>query len=332
MQKTGSTHQSWNVLSVLALAFAVWCGVGPARAETYPSKPVRLVVPFPAGGGGDTLARTIVGRLSRALGQAVVVENRPGAGGNIGAEAVAKSAPDGYTLLYGTNGTHAINPSLYREVHFDPAKDFAPVSRMSEIALMLVVNPAVPANSTSELLRYLKANPGKVNFGSAGNGTTSHLAGELFQTMTGVEIVHMPFRGGGPAMVDLLAGRVSMMIEIMANVSANVKAGKLRGLAVSTHSRFPSGPEIPTMAESGVPGFELSAWDAIFAPVGTPKPIVDRLNAAVRETLADPQVREALLSKGATAAPTTPEQLGKYVVTEREKWAKIVKKSGATID
>ncbi len=317
-----------GALALLALGALL---ATPASAE-YPDRPVKLVVPFPAGGGADNLARMIMPRVAQALGVAIVIENKPGAGGNVGAEFVARAAPDGYTLLYGTNGTHAINETLYGNLRFDPVADFAPVSRMTLIAAMLIVNPDVPANSVGELIRYAKANPGKLNFASAGNGTTSHLAGELFKTMAGIDIVHVPYRGGAAAATDLMAGQVQMMIDVMPNAYPLAKGGKVRGLAVSTARRFPGAPELPTIAESGVPGFDVSAWDGIFAPAGTPPAIVDKLNAAIRQALDEPELREQLIAHGAVAVAGSPEDLARHVVAEKAKWAKIIRASGAKVD
>jgi tripartite-type tricarboxylate transporter receptor subunit TctC len=304
---------------------------GLATAE-YPDRPIKLVVPFPAGGGADNLARMIMPRVAQALGVAIVIDNRPGAGGNVGAEIVARAAPDGYTLLYGTNGTHAINQTLYGNLRFDPVADFAPVSRMTLIGAMLIVNPEVPATSVAELIRYAKANPGKLNFASAGNGTTSHLAGELFRSMAGIDIVHVPYRGGAAAAIDLVGGQVQLMIDVMPNAYPLAKGGKVRGLAVTTARRFPGAPEIPTIAESGVAGFDVSAWDGIFAPAGTPGPVIERLNAAIRQALDERELRELLLSHGAVAVAASPDDLARHVVAESEKWAKVVRASGAKID
>ncbi len=306
--------------------------LGAAVAQGYPERPVHLIVPFPPGGGADILARTVAPRLGQALGKPIVIENKPGAGGNVGAEYVAKAAPDGYTLLYGTNGTHGINASLYRNLRFDPIKDFIPVSRMTTIAAMLIVNPQFPPTTVEELIRYAKANPGKVNFASAGNGTTSHLAGELFKTMAGIDIVHVPYRGGAAAVTDLMAGQVQMMIDVMPNALPLARDGRARGIAVSTATRYPGAPEFPTIAESGLPGFEASAWDGIFVPAGTPAPIVARLNAAVREAVEDPQVAEALKARGAQPMPTSPEAFARHVADSSEKWARAVRASGARID
>ena len=318
---------------VAALVLTILAVVSPLRAAAdYPDKPVRLVVPFPPGGGADNLARLIMPRVAQALGKPIIIDNKPGAGGNIGAEYVAHAAPDGYTLLYGTNGTHAINASLYRDLRFDPINDFAPVSRMTEIAAMLIVNPEVPAKSVDELIRYAKAHPGKVNFASAGNGTTSHLAGELFKTMAGIDIQHVPYRGGALAVADLLGGHVQMMIDVMPNAYPLAKEGRVRGLAVSTAQRFPGAPEYPTIAESGLPGFEASAWDGIFVPAGTPGPIIAKLNAAIRTALDDPDLAEALRSNGARPVPSTPEEFARHIAESSKKWATIVRASSAKVD
>jgi len=307
--------------------------VAPAMADEYPDRPIHLVVPFPAGGGADTLARMIMPKVSEALGGAtIVIENKPGAGGNIGAEHVAHSAPDGYTLFYGTNGTHAINQSLYRSLPFDPVKDFAPVSRMTQIAAMLFVNNDFPVASVGELIKYAKANPGKVNFASAGNGTTSHLAGVLFRTMAGINIVHVPYRGGAAAAVGVIAGQVQMMIDVMPNAYPLVQGGKVRGIAVSTAHRFPSAPEYPTIAESGLPGYDVSAWDGVFAPAGTPAPIVDKLNHAIRQALEDKELKAALLARGAQTVAGTPDAFVRHIAAEAKKWAQVVRESGAKID
>lgn len=303
-----------------------------ALAQTYPDKPIRLIVPFAPGGGGDTLARSVSMAASEALGQQVVVDNKPGAGGNVGSELAARAPADGYTILYGTNGTHAINHALYSRTGFDAIKDFEPVSRLTRIAGIVVVTNTMPVNSVKELLDYVRANPGKVNFGSAGNGTTSHVAGEMFKQDANVDIVHIPYRGNGPAMVDLTAGQVQMMIDVMPAAYPHVKSGNIRALAVTTSTRVGSVPELPTLAEAGVPNFDMSAWDGIWAPAGTPRPIVDRLNAAFNKALESAAVRERLVTMGAEPVGGKPEDLGRHVASELARWAEVVKKSGARID
>jgi len=298
----------------------------------YPDRPVVVVVPFPPGGGGDTLARTVMPRVAQELGQPIVIENKPGAGGNIGSAGVARATPDGYVLLYGTNGTHAINQTLYRKPGFDAEKEFAPVSRLTEIPAVLVVNPSLlPVKSAPELIAYLKANPGKVGFASAGNGTTSHLAGTMFGTLAGVDIQHVPYKGGAQAITDVMGGQVAMMIDVMPNVYPHIKSGKVRALAISTVARSPAAPDLPTIAEA-VPGFEVTAWDAVFAPPGTPKAIVERLNAAVRKALDDPAIKETLLARGTVTVAGTPDDLARFVTSENARWGKVVKQIGAQVD
>ena len=328
-----SSPSARTFAALLSIAAAAFASAPTSHAQsTYPERPVRLVVPFPAGGGADNLARAIAPRAAQLLGQPIVIDNRPGAGGNIGAAEVARAAPDGYTLLHGTNGTHGINQALYAKPGFDPIKDFTPIARWTMLPLMVVVHPSVPANNVTELIAYLKANPNKVSFGSAGNGTTSHLAGTMFRNLTGTDIVHVPYKGGGPALAGLLAGDVQLMVELMVSVYPNAKAGKIRGLGVTTKQRVPTAPELPTLDESGVPGFDLAATDGVYAPAGTPRAIVDKLNAAFRGALEDAQVRENLASRGAFGVPGTPEDLAQHVAREYPMWVKLVKDSGAKVD
>lgn len=318
--------------AAIALFVAVAFIAPQAAAASYPDKPIRIVVPFPPGGGGDTLARMVLNKIADQQGWTVVIDNRAGAGGNIGTAMAAKAAPDGYTLAYGTNGTHAINHTLYKNPGFDPVKDFEPISRFTQIALLVVTNPAIPAKSAKELIAYLKANPGKVNVASAGNGTTSHLAQEMFKLATGVTYQHVPYRGGGPAKVDLMSGQVQMMIEIMPSVFGLAQEGKLNGLAVTTAKRWPLAPNIPTLAEAALPGFEVTAWDGLWAPKGTPKDVIATWNAAAKKALSDPGLRDALLKAGADPAPTTPEEFGQFVASEIPRWGKAVEQSGAKIE
>lgn len=322
-------HRSFACAFILLGIFAI---ATPALAAEFPDKPIRLVVPFPPGGGADNLARAIAPKASQFIGQAIVIDNKPGAGGNIGAAEVARAVPDGYTLLHGTNGTHGINQALYAKTGFDPFKDFVPIARFTVIPAMLVVHPSIPATNVRELVAYLKANPNKVSFGSSGNGTTSHLAGVLFQNLTGTDIVHVPYKGGGPALTGLLAGDVQMMVELMVSVYPHAKAGKIRGLAVTTKQRVATAPELPTLDESGVAGFELAASDGVYAPAGTPKAIVDRLNAAFRHALEDRDVRDNLAARGAFAMPGSSDDLAQHVAREYPLWIKLVKDSGARVD
>jgi tripartite-type tricarboxylate transporter receptor subunit TctC len=301
-------------------------------ADVYPSKPIRIVAPFPPGGPADILSRTIGQKLSQSWGQPVVIDNRPGAGGNIGADVAAKSAPDGYTLLMGFVGTHAINPSLYAKMPFDNVKDFEPVARVALVTIVLVVNPSVPAHSLKELIALAKSKPGELTFGSPGHGTPQHLAGEMFNTMAGVKMLHVPYKGAVPALSDLLGGQVSLIFSSMPPALPLVKAGKLRALGVTSTTRSPAAPEIPTLAESGLPGYVVSNWYGILAPRGTPKEIVAKLNAEIVRILNMPDVKESLAVQGAEPFTSTPEQFAAYIKEETEKWAKIVKYSGVQLE
>jgi len=322
-----------RVLSV-ATVFACVAAAGNAlcQAPAYPAKPIRLVVPFPPGGATDILARDVAQKLTEAWGQSVVVDNRPGAGGNIGAELVAHASPDGYTLLMGTVGTHAINASLYAKMPYDHIRDFAPVILVAGVPNVLVVNPALPVNSVAELIAYAKANPGKLNFASSGNGTSIHLSGELFKVMAGVQMTHVPYKGSAPAVQDLISGQVQLMFDNLPPSLPQIKAGKLRALAVTSATRAPALPDVPTMAEAGLPGFEASSWFGVLAPAGTPPAIVAKLNAEIAKWLATPEAKERLSKQGANAAGGSPEDFVKHIAAETAKWAKVVKDSGAKID
>jgi tripartite-type tricarboxylate transporter receptor subunit TctC len=303
-----------------------------AAEQGYPSKPIRLVVPFPAGGPLDAVARAIGQKLSIAWGQPVIIDNRPGAGGNIGADLVAKSAPDGYTILEGALSTHAVNVSLYSKMPYDPIKDFAPITLVAVTPNVLVVNPSVPANSVAELIRYAKANPGKLAFGSGSNGSAGHLAGELFKTEAHVDMVHVPYKGGAPAMQDLLGGQIQLMFDNLANSMPQVRAGKLKALAVTTAKRSPLVPDLPTLAEAGLPGFDIYTWWGFMAPAGTPKEIIAKWNAEVTRILNTPEMQASFAQQGAEPAPTTPEQFTALIQGEIPKYAKIIKMSGAKVD
>ena len=302
-----------------------------AAAQPYPAKPVRIIVNFPAGGIADLYARIIGGKVQEAWGQPVVVENRTGAGGNIGADAVAKSAPDGYTLNMSAIGPHAINVSLFARMPFDPVKDFAPVAHVLDAEGLLVVHPSLPINSVSELFVYARANPGKLTFASAGMGTASHLAGELFKSMAKVEMTHVPYKGNVPAITDLLAGQTSLLFATMPTVLPHARAGKLRALATVGSARAAATPELPTVGES-LRGFEVSNWIALFAPAGTPPEIVTRWNAEVNRIMQSPEIQARLPNEGARFVPNTPEQFAAFVKSEIAKWAPVVKASGARVD
>ncbi|HXZ55098.1 MAG TPA: tripartite tricarboxylate transporter substrate binding protein [Burkholderiales bacterium] len=303
-----------------------------ASAQTYPNHPIRLVVPFPPGGTTDILAREVGERLTATLGQPVVIDNRAGAGGNIGADIVAKAPPDGYTLLMATVGTHAINASLYRKLPYDHIKDFAPVVLVAGVPNVLVVTPSLPVHSVAELIRLAKEKPGQLNFASSGNGTSIHLSGELFKTMAGVDMTHVPYKGSAFALTDLMAGQVQLMFDNLPSSLPHIKAGKLRAIAVTSSQRAPALPDVPTIAESGLPGFEASAWFGIVAPAGTPAAIVSRINADVNQWLRSPEAADKLLAQGAIAAGGTPEQFVAHIRAETDKWARVVKASGAKVD
>jgi tripartite-type tricarboxylate transporter receptor subunit TctC len=303
-----------------------------AAEQAYPSKPIRLVVPFPAGGSLDVVARAIGQKLTEAWGQPVVIDNRPGAGGNIGADLVAKSAPDGYTILEGALSTHAVNVSLYAKMPYDPIKDFAPITLVAVTPNVLVLNASYPVNSVPELLAYARANPGKLSFGSGSNGSAGHLAGELFKTEAGVDMVHIPYKGGAPALQALLAGDTQLMFDNLANSAAQIKAGKLKALAVTTAKRSSLMPELPTLSETGLPGFDIYTWWGFMAPAGTPKEIVAKWNAEVTRILNSPEMKAFFAQQGAEPAPDSPEQFAALIRSEISKYAKIVKQSGAKVD
>ena len=320
-------------MRIAAVLFVIFAAALPAAApaQQYPSKPVRVVVAFPAGGIADIYARIISARVGETWGQPVVVENRTGAGGNIAAEHVARSAPDGYTLLMGSIGTHAVNVSLFAKLPFDPVKDFAPVAHVLEAEGLLVVHPSVPINSVAELIAHARASPGKLTFASAGMGTASHLAGELFRSMAKVEMTHVPYKGNVPAITDLLAGQTSLLFATMPTVLPHARAGKLRALATIGSARAAATPELPIVGES-LRGFEVSNWIALFAPAGTPPDIVTRWNAEVNRIMQSPEIQARLPNEGARFVPNTPEQFAAFVKSEIAKWAPVVKASGARVD
>ncbi|MBY4898412.1 tripartite tricarboxylate transporter substrate binding protein [Cupriavidus sp. AU9028] len=334
MKYTNSTQARRRLLAAGVALAATFAGIsGSAMAQgTYPTKPITMIVPFSAGGTTDILARIVSLQLGKALGQPVVVDNRPGAGGNIGASLAAKAGGDGYTLFMGTIGTHAINQSLYSKLPYDPVKDFAPITRIAMVPNLVVVNPQVPVKTVKELIAYVKANPDKLSYGSSGSGSSMHLSGELFNSMTGLKIQHIPYKGSAPAVNDLLGNQIGLMFDNLPSSHQHVKAGKLRPLAVTSAKRSPALPDVPTVAEAGVPGYEATSWFALYATGGTPKAIVDRLNAEVVKILAMPEVQKQMAGQGAEPHPEKPEQLAAFMKAEATKWAKVVKDSGATVD
>ncbi|HYT16407.1 MAG TPA: tripartite tricarboxylate transporter substrate binding protein [Burkholderiales bacterium] len=307
-------------LSLLCLLIA-----SAVPADEYPSKPIRLIVPFAAGGGNDNVARLVGKRLAEGLGQQVVIDNRPGAGGVLGAELAAKSAPDGYTLFLGGVGSHAINPSLHDHLPYDPVRDFDPIALLASAPLILVVHPSVPAHSIREFVALARSKPGQFNYASNGNGSSSHLAAMMFDAMAGVEMVHVPYKGLSPALTDLLSGRVQLMFSSVVAILPHIKAGKLRGLAVTGNKRLSLMPDLPTIAESGLAGYETSSWYGVLAPAGTSREIVLRLNSEIVKALDQPEVRSGLLAEGAEPVGGTPEQFAAHIRSEMERLGKLVK-------
>jgi tripartite-type tricarboxylate transporter receptor subunit TctC len=303
----------------------------------WPSKPVRIVVPFSPAGTTDILARALAPELSKAFGQPFIIDNKPGAGGNLGADAIAKSPPDGYNLLMGTVGTHAINAALYPKMSFDPVKDFAPIVLVAGVPNVLVMNPAkaeaYKINNVADLIRYAKANPGKLNMASSGNGTSIHLSGELFKAMTGTFMLHFPYRGSGPALLDLMGGTMDLMFDNLPSSLPQIKAGKLKALAVTSAQRSAALPDLPTVAEAGpVPGFDASSWFGLFAPAGTPTDIVNRIQQETSKAFQSPAFKDRLLSQGAIPGGQPPAEFAKFIAAETKKWAQVVKASGAKVD
>jgi tripartite-type tricarboxylate transporter receptor subunit TctC len=302
-----------------------------SAAEAYPTKPIHYIVPFAPGGPTDIMSRAIGERIGAAWGQQVVVDNRGGAGGNIGAELVAKSAPDGYTVMIGHVGTHAINAALYARIPFDPVRDFTPITLVATLPLALVVHQSVPAKSVKELIALAKAKPGQINFASAGSGGPTHLAGELFRTTAGIDIVHVPYKGNAAALTELIGGQVQMMFSNLLTSMPHVKTGKLRALAVSTAKRSPQAPDLPTVAESGVPGYDVTPWYGILGPAKLPQAIVMKWNREVARVIALPEMQERFVGQGIDLTASTPEQFAALIKAEVLRWARIVKQAGAKV-
>lgn len=317
-----------------ALGFA--CAAFGASAQGYPAKPVHFIVPYAPGGPLDTVARALAEKVREPLGQPVIVENKPGAGGNIGADFVAKSAPDGYAIVMGAVATHAINPALFPKMPYDPVKDFAPITLVASVPNVLVMNAETASKlnikSVQDLVAYAKAHPGRLNFASGGNGSAGHLAGELLKSMAHVYAVHIPYAGAAPAQLALVSGQTEFMFDNLASAAPQIRNGKLKALAVTTAQRATAFPELPTVAESGLPGFDVNTWFGIFAPAHTPAPVVKKLNEVFTAALRSPEIKERLARMGADPAPTTPEQLGALVQRDLKKYAQVVKASGAKLE
>ncbi len=322
------TRRSAAVLRAAALAAAL-AGVHPAAAQDYPTRPMTLIVPYTPGGGNDAMARVVADKMSIVLGQQIVIENRGGAGGSIATRQVARAAPDGYTLGLGGTGTLAIDPTLYPNVGYDPRKDFAPVGLIATSALIVLVNPAVPARTLAEFIALAKAEPGKINFASAGSGSGIHLGTELLAYMAGIKMTHIPYKGSAPALTDLIGGHVALYFSSLPPAVGLVREGKVRALAVTGPTRSKVFPDIPTVAEAALPGFEAVLHYGIVAPAGTPRPVIDKLNAAMRTALASPDVQARIDTDGAEPMASTPEQYAADIDREETKWSEIVRRSGA---
>ena len=320
-----------RLLTTVIAGLAAWAASGPAAAQAFPNKPIKIVVPYTPGGPTDIPARLVGQKLSELLGQPVVIDNKPGAGGNLGADAVAKAPADGYTLLLVTTG-HAINPALYPKLGYDLTKDLVPVSQLTSSPMVVAVTPGLGVNSIKDLIALAKAKPGTLNFASAGNGASTHLAPELFSMMAGVKMNHIPYKGSAPALTDVMAGNAQVAFDFMTSAMPHVRSGKLKGLATTGAARSPAAPDLPTVAEAGVPGFEVVGWNGVMAPAGTPPDVIAKLNGAIKQALAMPDVAERLTGPGANVVWNTPADFGAFVKAEVAKWDKVVKASGAKID
>jgi tripartite-type tricarboxylate transporter receptor subunit TctC len=319
------------------MAFAAAAALGlaaaaPAMAQGFPNKPITIVVPFAAGGGTDIAARIIAPKMAELLGQNVIIENVAGAGGNVGTNRVAKAAPDGYTILMGTISTHAINPAVFKSMPHDPVKDFAPISLLVLVPSVLTVANNFPAKDVKELIARLKAEPESHSYASSGVATPQHLGGELFKSMTGTKMQHVPYRGGGPALQDVVSGKVAMIFDNLPSSAEQIRAGKARGFAVTTKTRSPAFPDMPTMEEAGIPGYEIYSWNALFAPARTPADVVAKINSAANTAIKDPAIAKRLMDLSNVIVGTTPAALGEHVAKEIAKWGPIAKSSGATLE
>jgi tripartite-type tricarboxylate transporter receptor subunit TctC len=316
----------------VAAALALATPFALAQAPAYPRQPVTLVVPFPAGGPTDAMARVLAQKLGDRLGQQVIVDNKGGAGGSIAAEFVAKAPADGHTLFFGTTGTMAINPSLYSKLRYDPVKDFAPVSLMASTMNVLVVNPQVPARNLADVIKLAKAKPGDITYGSAGNGSSNHLSGELFRSTAGIQISHIPYKGSAPALVDLMGGRITMMFDTIAQQTQNIAAGKVRAIAVTGPKRSPLLPDVPTAQEAGLKDFDVTIWFGVLAPAGTPATVIDKLSREIGAVMSTDEMKKRMQADGAEARPTSPAEFAALIRSDLAKWTPVVKASGATLD
>ena len=330
----------WSYIAILMIAiFNPLMALQTHAQSAWPSKPVRIVVPFAPGGTTDILARAMATELTKSFGASFIVENRAGAGGNVGADVVAKSAPDGYTILMGTVGTHGINKALYASMPFDPVRDFAPITLVAGVPNIMVMNTekanALKINSVADFIRYAKANPGKLNMASSGNGTSIHLAGELFKSMSGTYMVHFPYRGSGPAILDMLGGNMDVMFDNLPSALPHIKTGKLKALAVTSAQRSGAAPDVPSVEQAGgaaLKGYEASSWFGLLAPAGTPPEIVNKIQQEIAKAIAKPEVKDKMLAQGAIPSGNTPAEFAKHIDAEIKKWARVVKASGAKID
>ncbi|MEZ2737854.1 Bug family tripartite tricarboxylate transporter substrate binding protein [Comamonas jiangduensis] len=319
-------------IKTLAAAALLATGVGAAVAQDgYPNKPLTMVVPFSAGGTTDILARIVGQALGQELGQTIIIENKPGAGGNIGAQQAARAKADGYTLFMGTVGTHAINQALYKKLPYDPIKDFTPLSRVANVPNLLVAHPSRPYKTVKEMIEYGKKHPNEITYGSPGSGASPHVSGALFQSMTGVELTHVPYKGSAPAISDLLGNQIAVMFDNMPSAIQHVRSGKLRPIAVTTAKRSPELPDVPTIAEAGVPGYEATSWFGLWSVAGTPQPVLDKLHASLTKVLKDPAVSKKIADQGGEVVIETPAQFDAFIKSEAAKWGKVVKESGAEV-
>ena len=321
-----------SVVCARLMAAAMACAAIGGWAQPYPAKPIRIIVPFPAGGSADIMARVVGQKMSETWGQQVLIDNRSGAGGNIAADLAAKSAPDGYTLFLCTVGTHAVHQTLYEKLSFDPIKDFSAVAYIAGVPNVVVVHPSIPVKSVKELIGFIKARPGRINFGSSGTGSSVHMSGEMLKVMAGLDMTHIPYKGNPQAVTDLMAGQIELMITNMPSVIPYIQSGRLRALAVTTKARSPALPDLPTMEEAGLPGYESSAWFGLVSPAAVPRDIVSKLNAEVKRIVGLEDVKRNLASQGAYSLIMTPDEFGAFMKAETAKWAKIVKASGARAD